>query len=610
MKKYRSLIVILFATLLFSCNSQSSKNNQKEETGNHIKADFVLTNGKIYTVNEKKPWAEAIAVQGNKIVFVGSSKDVQSFVGKETRIGNLEGKLVTAGLVDSHLHAISGAAANSGVWVAGISDVDSVLATIRKYADDNPERKVIFGWGYGLDLFGPEGPSKELLDKAVADKPVYIVRGDGHSAWANTKALELANVDKNTPDPAPPAGVFGRDKEGNPTGAINGGPANAWMINNLPDAITPESIGYTAQPMLNAISELGITTLFDAGAIIATDASFQTLVNIDNAGKMPMRYFASHYINASYQAEDAIKRLIELDSTYKSPNFSIVALKVTTDGVVENRKAALFDPYNDGSGSGALNFPEEEVIRISIDAAKEGYDLYFHTLGDRAVSLGLDAAEAVRKEGLDETHITLSHVQLVAKKDYPRFNQADVFINSTGGWWIFSNEELEREALGDRVNDEYPYRFMIEQGVILTQGSDYPADARINPFIHMDGSVNRRYFEFPPSMKVKNPTNCLSVKEAIESYTINGAKLLHMEDKIGSLEVGKLADLIVLDKNFIENSPVKIHDTKVLMTMMDGKIWHDLIFGWGDSIDDKVPEAPKELLQCTHNSLDNHKQSH
>lgn len=604
MKNLKSLIILLFAILLFSCDSKSSQKNQDHQATHSDDADYVLTNGKIYTVNEKKPWAEAIAVQGNKIVFVGSSKDVQSFVGKETRVGNLEGKLVTAGLVDSHLHAISGAAANSGVWVAGISDVKTVLATIRKFADENPERKVIFGWGYGLDLFGPEGPSKELLDKAVSDKPVYIVRGDGHSAWANTKALELANVDKNTPDPAPPAGVFGRDKDGNPTGAINGGPANAWMINHLPGAITPESIGYTAQPMLNAISELGITTLFDAGAIIATDASFQTLVNIDNAGKMPMRYFASHYINASYQAKDAIKRLIELDSTYKSPNFSIIALKVTTDGVVENRKAALFEPYNDGSGSGALNFPEEEVIRMSIDAAKEGYDLYFHTLGDRAVSLGLDAAEAVRKEGMDETHITLSHVQLVAKKDYPRFKEADVFINSTGGWWSFFSEEGERAALGDRVYDEYPYRYMIDEGVILTQGSDYPADARINPFIHMDGSVNRRYFEFPPSMKVKNPTNRLSVKEAVESYTINGAKFLHMEDKIGSLEVGKLADLIILDKNFIENNPVNIHDSKVLMTMMDGKIWHDLIFGWGDSTDDKVPEAAEALLPCAHNTPD------
>jgi predicted amidohydrolase YtcJ len=553
-------------------------------------SDFVLTNGEIYTVDAKQPWAEAIAVQGNEIVFVGSSKDAESFVGENTQVADLEGRMVLPGMIDSHLHAIAGAVAASGVWVADIPDVDGVLAAIREFADAYPDNEVIFGWGYGLAMFGPEGPSKELLDKAVPDRPAYIIRGDGHSAWANSKALALAGVDKNTPDPAPPAGVFGRDADGNPNGAVNGSPASIWMVDHLPGAVTPESVRASATPMLNAIAEEGITAIFDAGAAFATDASFQTLVDMDNAGALPLRYFAGHYINAAYQAEGAIERLKELDRNYRSPNLSIIALKITTDGVVENRKAAVWEPYNDGTGEGVLNFSPEEVIRMSVDAAREGYDVYMHTLGDRAVSVGLDAAEAVRESGFNETHITLSHAQLVAEKDFPRFKTADVFINSTGGWWYFFDVEGEEVALGDRVNHEYPYRYMIDDRVLFVQGSDFPADPRINPFIHIEGSVTRHYYEYPSSIKIKNPTNSLSVKEAVESYTINGAKLLHMEDKIGSLEVGKLADLIVIDQNIMEIDPNEIHRTRVLMTMMDGKVWHDLVFGWGDSKDDLMPD--------------------
>jgi predicted amidohydrolase YtcJ len=554
-------------------------------------SDFVLTNGKIYTVDSKQPWAEAIAVKGGEIVFVGSSEGAEKFVGADTHVADLEGRMVLPGMIDTHLHAIAGAVAASGVWVADIPDVDGVLAAISEYAEAHPENDVIFGWGYGLALFGPEGPSKELLDKAVPDRPAYIIRGDGHSAWANSKALELAGIDRNTPDPAPPAGVFGRDADGNPNGAVNGSPASIWMVDHLPGVVTPESVRASATPMLNAIAEEGITAIFDAGAAFATDASFQTLVDMDNAGELPLRYFAGHYINAAYQAEGAIERLKELNRNYQSPNLSIIALKITTDGVVENRKAAVWEPYNDGTGTGVLNFSPEEVIRMSVDAAREGYDVYMHTLGDRAVSLGLDAAEAVRKNGFNETHITLSHAQLVAEKDFPRFKAADVFINSTGGWWYFFDVEEEEVALGDRVNHEYPYRYMVDDGVSFVQGSDFPADPRINPFVHIEGSVTRHYYEYPASIKIKNPTNRLSVKEAVESYTINGAKMLHMEDKIGSLEVGKLADLIVVNQNIMEIEPGQIHQTQVLMTMMGGKVWHDIIFGWGDSKDDLMPDA-------------------
>jgi len=599
MNAQTALLLSLVSLTIFATGVRSQEAHDAIIKPPQVVADYVLTNGKIYTVDADQPWAQAIAISGNKIAFVGSSSDAVAYIGEKTNVADLSGRLLLPGLIDSHLHGLMGAAASSGVWVAGISNVDELLVAIRDYANENSDKDVIFGWGYGLELFGPEGPTKELLDKAVPDRPAYIVRGDGHSAWANTKALELAGVDRNTPDPAPPAGVFGRDADGNPTGAINGGPANIWMVENLPGAITSESIAAAATPMLNAISEEGITTIFDAGAPISTDAAFQTLVDLDDSGDLPQRYLASHYINAAHQANDAIARLKELDQKYRSENFSVIALKITTDGVVENRKAAVWDPYLDGSGNGSLNFAEKDVIRLSVDAAREGYDIYLHTLGDRAVSVGLDAADAVRDAGFTDVHYTLSHVQMIDENDYPRFKPADVFINSTGGWWVFAAEEQELAILGDRANNEYSYRNLIDEGVLLAMGSDFPADARINPWIHIDGAVNRRSYQLPKSSNIKNPSNRITVKEAIESYSINGAKLLHMEDKIGSLEVGKMADLIVVDQNVLEIPSDQIHKTRVLMTMMDGKVWHDVIFGWGDSTDDVIPDV-KGILPHNH----------
>ena len=546
-------------------------------------ADYVLTNGRIYTVSESALWAEAVAIKGNEIAFVGSSEEAESFIGDTTKVSDLEGRMVMPGLIDTHLHVMLGAVARSGVWVAEIPTVDGVLEKVSAYADDNPDRDVIFGWGYGLGLFGPEGPSKELLDKAVPDRPAFLVREDGHSGWANSKALELAGIDENTPDPAPPAGVFGRDGDGKPTGAVNGGPANLWTLKRLPGAISGAGLEQSATPLLNHITELGITSIFDAGAPIATETAFQFLVDLDQQGKLPIRYSASYYINSASEAEGAIERLKQLNQQYKAPNFWVETLKITTDGVVENRKAAMLAPYNDGTGSGSLNFSPEVISELSVEAARGGFDVYMHTLGDRAVRAGLDAAEAVRGAGFDDTVVTLSHCQIIHIDDVPRFGETRVFINSTGGW--MTRGPLEEQVLGHRIEMEYPFRPMFDTGVLFVNSSDFPATPYIDPFTHLEVSMTRRPPGADISERPKNPDSALNLTEAIEAYTINGARLIGIDDLTGTLEVGKRADLIVLDRNITEIDANQIHETQVLMTMMDGQVRHDFLFGWGDSAD-------------------------
>jgi len=546
-------------------------------------ADYLFTNGKIYTVNKAQPWAEAVAVKDNEIVFVGSSEAAEAYIGKGTKVGDLGGRMLMPGLIDSHLHVMMGAAATSGVWVADIDSVDEVVRTIKEYADSNPELDFIFGWGYGSTLFGPEGPSKDLLEQAVSDRPAFIIREDGHSGWVNSKALELAGIDKNTPDPSPPGGVFGRDENGNPTGAINGGPANLWTVDRLPGAVTQDSLRAAADPLLEHITELGITTLFDAGAPFATDAAFQFLVNLDRQGQLPVRYFASHLINSPSHAPNALERLQQLDAKYESPHFAVNTLKIVVDGVTENRKAALLSPYLDGTGSGALNFSEDTMAKLAVNTASAGYDVYMHALGDRGVRVGLDIAAAVREAGFNETNVTLSHAQLVHTDDYARFKKTGVFINSSGGW--MHRHPGEEAVLGERAEWEYPLRPMIDDGVVFVNSSDFPATPYIDPFTHLEVSITRRLPGAPTTASPKNPLSALTVDEAIVAYTINGAKLFRMSDQIGSIEAGKLADLIVLDQNIAEVDPNQIHKTQVLLTMMDGTVWHDFLFGWGDSED-------------------------
>ena len=205
------------------------------------------------------------------------------------------------------------------------------------------------------------------------------------------------------------------------------------------------------------------------------------------------------------------------------------------------------------------------------------------------------SAEEIRAAGFKHTHVTLSHVQLVRKTDLPRFAKADVFLNSTGQWWQLI--DYYYSWLGkERTEYQYPYRSIMDEGVIFINGSDYPADPVFNPFVHLEVAVTRQGIGTPKTQPVLTPGNELTIAEAIKSYTVNGAELLRMEDQVGTLEAGKLADLIVLDQNIVEIDPKRIHKTKVLMTMMDGKVRHDVLIGWGDKFDHKAPDVDIDFL--------------
>jgi len=557
-------------------------------------ADYLFTNGKVYTVNTAQPWAEAVAVKDNEIVFVGSSKAAEAYIGEGTKVGDLGGRMLMPGIVESHFHVLLGGVATSGVFITDNSSVEAVLDQIREYATVNPDRKVIFGWGWAAALFGVEGPTKDLLDRAVPDRPAIIIRGDAHSGWANTKALEAAGVDKNTPDPAPGAGEFQRDADGNPTGYLNGGPAGLYMVAHVNGTVTPETLAPPTDDLLEAASEQGITTVFDAGNPMAEDAGLEYLMARDRKGTLPVRFFASHLINAAAMAARAADRTLALHERFKGKYLAVNSLKIVVDGVVENRKAAYYDDYLDVPSKGYLNMSLEETTRLALAMGEAGLDLFMHTLGDRAVTQGLDTAQAAREAGFHNMRITLSHVQGARDEDMPRFKELDVIVNSTGMWFVPHPPDIE--VLGkERYEKQFRFKSLIDQGVLFANSSDFPAWPVIDPFAHLETSMTRAYVgstakRYPGILPPARER--LDLKEAIAAYTINGAHIVRMEDKVGSIETGKRADLIVLDQNLFDINPKEIHKTQVLLTMMDGKVWHDVLYGWGDSnlVDESVTE--------------------
>ena len=287
-------------------------------------------------------------------------------------------------------------------------------------------------------------------------------------------------------------------------------------------------------------------------------------------------------------ADGAIMRLRRLSRTYRSDRVKVIALKITTDGVVENRLAAAFEPYLDTGTTGKLVFGEEETAELVLAAANAGFDVFNHAIGARAVRVNLDAMEEVRRAGLTRPRLTVSHAQWVHDEDMPRFAELDVNVESTGAWAAPSGGT--RAVLGEeRYEKQMRFQSLVDQGGRFANGSDFPASGTgmlgVNPFLHVEILHTRA---LPVSMggtgePLPPAAERMRLSAALRAVTIDAAYIARLEDQVGSIEVGKKADLIVLDRNLFEIAPGAIHETRVLLTMMDGRVRHDVAFGLGDS---------------------------
>lgn len=534
-------------------------------------ADLVLRNGAVYTMDAQRSWAEAVAVRGGRIVYVGSDSGIQPFVGPGTEVVDLAGRMVLPGFHDSHAHPISG-----GITLAECDLSDSttragVLALIRWCAEAHPDRPWVRGRGWALPLFPAANPRRELLDSLVPDRPAYLRAADGHSAWVNSRALALAGITKETPDP--PDGRIERDpRTGEPSGTLREG-ATHLVSRLLPDRTTAEREVALKLALLLANRD-GITSLYDASVDTTDLVTYQAVIAEDS---LTARVIAALEVDPVAGPAQAAG-LARLRERFKSARLHPLAAKIFADGVLESGTAALLQPYlGRGGDSGHSDYTPASLDSLAIALDRAGFQIHVHAIGDRAIRMTLDALEAARRaNGSRDARPMMAHIELIEPEDIPRFRELGV-IADFQPLWAYADDYVTRltePQLGPaRSRWLYPIGSVARNGAVIVGGSDWPVSS-LAPLDAIQVAVTRRA---PDAVAGPAwiPQEVVDLPTILAAYTINGAYAFGQEAETGSLEAGKAADLIVLDRNLFEIPAEQIHEVKVVRTILEGKtIWN------------------------------------
>ena len=538
-------------------------------------ADQVFINANIYTVDEHQEWAEAVAITNGVIDFVGSSAGAKRWTGSNTRVTDLQGKMLLPGFVDSHSHILLGAAHIDDLVLDQFAPLETWLAQIKSFAELNPEREVLSGYGFLASSFGHQGPTRQMLDAVVPDRPVIILDEGMHGAWLNSAALARLGINASTPDPKPGFDYYKRDASGEPTGYLLEG--TLWQAIDDLGLVTVESVSESTEEVIRLYNSYGVTAVFDAGPWEVEEIQADILANIVEHGKLNIRFLGSYYIYDRADKDTVIDKVLALrDLTVDTP-YTIDTLKIMVDGTLEGRTAAMFEDYQGEPGNrGETVFTVEELNILVSGATAVDLDIHFHALGERAVSESLDAIGlAQRQYPNSQTRYTLSHIQLMAPEDVKRFAEYGVIAQSTPLW---ARHDAEGKAFitEDQFNRYYLFNSLDSAGVKLTFGSDYPSTGEgslgISPLYNMETGHTRQYVGRPEAPVQPPVDERLGIAQLIRAYTINGAFQMRMSDKIGSISVGKLADMVLLDQNLFEIDPYAIHKVKVLKTWLAGEV--------------------------------------
>ena len=529
-------------------------------------ADLVIRNAGVYTMATPEK-AEAIAVTGSKIAFVGSNAGADELIGPKTDVIDLGGRMVLPGFRDTHVHPASGI----GLGDCHFDDLETAQAIVDSVARcvaAAPPGGWVRGRGWALPVFPAANPDKALLDRVAPDNPVFLTAADGHSAWVNSKALEIAGITKATPDP--PNGRIEHDpKTGEPSGTLREH-AMELVSRHLPP-YTLEQRKAGLERALRMANELGITTVHDASA---GPDMLEAYAELDRAGELTARVFAAQYV-------DPEKDLSQVDSLvawrrrfagtkYYRPS----AAKFFADGVLESKTAALLAPYLASGGStGVANFRQGQMDSLFAAVDRAGIQIHVHAIGDRGIRMTLDALERTRKaNGPRDARPIIAHIQLFDPADIPRFKTLGV-VASFQPLWAFADKyitELTIPILGpERSRWLYPIGSMVKSGAVVAAGSDWTVSS-MNPLEAIQVALTRRG-PTDSAGPAWIPEEVVDLTTMLKAYTVNGAYAAFEEKTNGTLEVGKAADLIVLDRDLYRIPVTEIHSAKVLLTVMDGK---------------------------------------
>ncbi len=578
-------------------------------------ADIVLLNGSVYTVAYGTDWdsspQESIALKGDSILAINTSQSMKPYIGPQTRVYDLQGKMVLPGFVDTHIHLGLAAQLMAGVDLLNCTSIEEIQQNLSDYTSQHKDMAVIRGFGWKYFLFNASGPDKAMIDAVIPDKPVILTAFDGHSTWVNSKALEIAEITGSTPDPK--GGKIEKDAEQNPTGVLHEMAATELVTSKVPPLSTSQ-ITEMLSVLLPKAAAYGITTVDDAAVTPEVILAFSDL---EDAGKLPVRVFGEMVVipdlgeeelpalvaaralqspgglgNGTERYLDDLFAIMKGDSVgfvpvsetspYRDSSglFRLETGKLFLDGVIEGHTGYLIEPYADQpSENGTINWDPETFTQVIEDLDRMGFQVDIHAIGDGAVRLSLDAYENAREQnGIRDSRHKISHIQLINASDIPRLGSEGVIAALQPNWEYYDQNFANTSVpfLGkDRAEQMYTLQSILDSGGVVAFGTDYPVGTDYLTYNPLDGirtSITR--LPLPPESRVTKPyriSEAVDLKTAIESATYWGAYTNFMENRAGSLQEGKLADVVVLDRDLFTLPPRDINKAQVVATYLEGK---------------------------------------
>ncbi len=573
-------LISLSVSLLFAsaCSDQTASN--PEETTDF--ASMVLTNGAVYTMDEQDTVASALAIRNGEIVYVGEDAAANEYVGNDTQVIDLAGKMVVPGFVDGHSHPPMREISALTNWQIDALEpnLEVYREGLRAYAVANPDKPILTGFGLQLNAFKDDELTAAFIDEIVSDRPVLLTDNSGHGMLVNTIALEMSNITRETQDP--PGGRVYRDEDGNPTGYLSD--ASSLLSPDFArEELSPEDYMSAWRQYENVSAPKGITAVQVPSSSLPPSVTRPLLAEYFQTGDAKMRVnFLTTVRPGGLSLEEVLAELKDAQQ-YVSDWQMVNGVKIWLDGVPEGKSAYLLQPYAHTAKvasdyRGTLNWPEAEYNDMILTLDAEGYQMQAHAMGDASARLFIDGvARAAEVNGTRDARHTMIHANLITMKDIERMGDLGIYAAVSPLWSyrepVFGPMELK--MLGKvRYYLEYQFKKMVELGVIMSGSADQPVTPDDRPLFGIEVGVTRSS-PYPgqqgdPSF-VRDPEQALSVMDMLAVYTINGAKQMHMEHLIGSLEPGKKADLVILEKDITAIDPADISETKILQTIVDGR---------------------------------------
>lgn len=601
-----------FLLLFTSCNTTTKQHAEVK------KADRVLTNGKVYTVNEAQEWAEAVAIKGNKIVFVGSTEDAQAYISESTEVTDLDGKTMMPGFVSAHDHLIASAWTNYGVQIYNAKDKAEALAMIKEYAEANPDLKVIQGIGWDKNML--DGlPLATELDAAVPNRPAFILDNTIHDAWLNTAALTAANITKETPDLVPGVTYWERDAEGNPMGAAI---EIQWFGAYGEIAWDPEvMIKESAESLFEVAASNGTTTFLCPGIVTPNIkdvhdgmekdfiVAMDMLKEWEEDGSLKMRTVGVPMFKSSTgDPQKFVDFGAKMSQRYNSDKLMVGYLKIHPEGNTVAGTAPFVDAYPGTENFGSFNVAPDVTMAIVTKAADADLNVVIHTDGTASSRAAIDAILEARKSDPDNRS-ALHHAIWVHPEDQERIIANKIPVNSTPNFTnTFGNGNIDNERIRgvEEVNTSlgrYPH--FARNGVRISISADVPSTppSMQGPLFVAQCAVTGKDASNSEATVYPENRTFLTVEQAIRAITIDAAWQLNMDDKIGSIEVGKYADLVILEENPLEADVNKLKDIKVIATLMDGEYTFQFDTRTAQLMlenEKHFSPLPGELIGCNH----------